>query len=174
MSLAAASYCRIAGSSGKTAAPRSVSTPPHLLGAGRQANSRFYPQPRRRTPQRRPGHGIRFDGRGWPTANSGGHFHPLHPAGHPAAGEYFAPALAAGPNLGTNLRFTEAGRPLRAGEHRPSAGRWVMTWRCWADYSEAMGHAGAIVRHPNGLFEGAVRSAQQRRRRRLLGDEHDP
>ena len=24
-----------------------------------------------------------------------------------------------------------------------------------ADYSEAMGHAGAIVRHPNGLFEGA-------------------
>ena len=24
-----------------------------------------------------------------------------------------------------------------------------------ADFSEAMGHAGAIVRHPNGLFEGA-------------------
>jgi len=24
------------------------------------------------------------------------------------------------------------------------------------DYSEAMGHAGAIVRHPNGLFEGAA------------------
>lgn len=23
------------------------------------------------------------------------------------------------------------------------------------DFSEAMGHAGAIVRHPNGLFEGA-------------------
>ncbi|WP_204269328.1 gamma-glutamyltransferase, partial [Klebsiella oxytoca] len=24
-----------------------------------------------------------------------------------------------------------------------------------ADFSEAMGHAGAIVRHPDGLFEGA-------------------
>jgi len=24
------------------------------------------------------------------------------------------------------------------------------------DYSEAMGHAGAIVRHPNGLLEGAA------------------
>jgi hypothetical protein len=35
-----------------------------------------------------------------------------------------------------------------------------------------MGHAGAIVRHPNGLFEGAS-DPQQRLRRRLLGDEHD-
>ncbi|MGV1222777.1 hypothetical protein, partial [Klebsiella pneumoniae] len=25
-----------------------------------------------------------------------------------------------------------------------------------ADFSEAMGHAGAIVRHPNGLLEGAT------------------
>ena len=36
-----------------------------------------------------------------------------------------------------------------------------------ADFSEAMGHAGAIVRHPNGLLEGD-RSTQQRRCRRIL------
>jgi gamma-glutamyltranspeptidase/glutathione hydrolase len=40
--------------------------------------------------------------------------------------------------------------PAGAGSRRGGAGR----------FSEAMGHAGAIVRHPNGLFEGApIRAA---------------
>ncbi|STW30392.1 gamma-glutamyltranspeptidase [Klebsiella michiganensis] len=43
-----------------------------------------------------------------------------------------------------------------------------------ADFSEAMGHAGAIVRPPQRSVRGGQRSAQQRLRRRILGadDEH--
>jgi gamma-glutamyltranspeptidase/glutathione hydrolase len=42
-------------------------------------------------------------------------------------------------------RFTRDGR---------ACGRWARRGSV-PDFSEAMGHAGAIVRHPNGLFEGA-------------------
>ena len=60
-------------------------------------------------------------------------------------------------------RYVVQGVPLQESISRP---RWLLgrTWgqtsdtlklEGFPDFSEAMGHAGAIVRHPNGLFEGA-------------------
>ena len=63
-------------------------------------------------------------------------------------------------------RYILQGVPLQESISRP---RWLLgrTWgqssdslkhdvEVLADFSEAMGHAGAIVRHPNGLLEGAT------------------
>lgn len=70
------------------------------------------------------------------------------------AGEHRSPALAAGAYWGQTSdtlklegRFSgETVSQLRARGHDVEI---------FPDFSEAMGHAGAIVRHPNGLFEGA-------------------
>ena len=56
------------------------------------------------------------------------------------------------------LRWTAAVAFCIPLKHRPHARLRALGHdvEVLADYSEAMGHAGAIVRHPNGLFEGAA------------------
>nr|VXZ84541.1 Putative gamma-glutamyltransferase ywrD [Klebsiella pneumoniae] len=71
------------------------------------------------------------------------------------SGEHLPSALASGPHLGPVLRLTEAGGTLCPAciARLRELGHDV---EVLADFSEAMGHAGAIVRHPNGLLEGAT------------------
>lgn len=132
--------------------------PSHLLALARQT-AVSHPQPRRRKAERWPGDGVRLHGRRRPTANPGRYFHPLRAAKRAAAGEHHPTALAAGTYLGQTSdslklegRFSaECVARLRQLGHDVEV---------LADFSEAMGHAGAIVRHPNGLFEGpAIRVA---------------
>lgn len=74
-------------------------------------------------------------------------------AERPASGGISHPRWLLGRTWGRPLGLTKGGRPLRR-KPRPAQelGHEV---EVLADFSEAMGHAGAIVRHPDGLFEGA-------------------
>lgn len=72
-----------------------------------------------------------------------------------AAGEHLTATLAAGPHPGQSsesLKLEGRFAPACIARLR-ELGHEV---EVLADFSEAMGHAGAIVRHPNGLLEGAT------------------
>ncbi len=97
-----------------------------------------------------------LDGRRRSARNAGGAVYPLYPAGVPLQESISRPRWLLGRTWGQSsdslkLEGTLCPRlyrsPARAGARRRSA---------LADFSEAMGHAGAIVRHPNGLLEGAT------------------
>ncbi len=84
-----------------------------------------------------------------------GAVYPLYPAGGAAAGEHLTATLAAGPHRGQSsesLKLEGRFAPACIARLR-ELGHEV---EVLADFSEAMGHAGAIVRHPNGLLEGAT------------------
>ncbi len=75
--------------------------------------------------------------------------------GGAAAGEHLTATLAAGPHRGQSsesLKLEGRFAPACIARLR-ELGHEV---EVLADFSEAMGHAGAIVRHPNGLLEGAT------------------
>ncbi len=86
-------------------------------------------------------------------ANAGGAVHPLYPAESRFRRVFLVRVGCLGA-LGTDFGLTKVeGRfaPQTLARLR-ELGHEV---EVLADFSEAMGHAGAIVRHPDGLFEGA-------------------
>ncbi len=162
-SSAAAWYSRTPGSSGKTAGRPSAST--RSISALATANSHSTPSTLPRAPERWPGDGLWLDGRRRSAANAGGAVYPLYPAGVPLQESISVRAgcWAARGQSSDSLKLEGRFAPACIARLR-ELGHDV---EVLADFSEAMGHAGAIVRHPNGLLEGAT-DPQQRRRRRIL------
>jgi gamma-glutamyltranspeptidase/glutathione hydrolase len=151
----AAAWCsRTPGSSGKTAGRPSASTR-SISWRWPLANSRSIPSTRRRAPERWPGDGLWLDGRRRSAANSGGAVYPLYPAGVPLQESISRPRWLLGRTWGQSsdsLKLEGRFAPACIARLR-ELGHDV---EVLADFSEAMGHAGAIVRHPNGLLEGAT------------------
>ncbi|GHK51519.1 hypothetical protein KPZU09_12550 [Klebsiella pneumoniae] len=114
-----------------------------------------HPQPCRRAPERWPGDGLWLDGRRRSAANAGGAVYPLYPAGVPLQESISRPRWLLGRTRGQSsdsLKLEGRFAPACIARLR-ELGHDV---EVLADFSEAMGHAGAIVRHPNGLLEGAT------------------
>ncbi len=114
-----------------------------------------HPQPCRRPPERWPGDGLWLDGRRRSAANAGGAVYPLYPAGVPLQESISRPRWLLGRTWGQSsdsLKLEGRFAPACIARLR-ELGHDV---EVLADFSEAMGHAGAIVRHPNGLLEGAT------------------
>lgn len=129
--------------------------PQHLPGAGPGQTAIPHPQPCRRAPERWPGDGLWLDGRRRSAANAGGAVYPLYPAGVPLEESISRPRWLLGRTRGQSsdsLKLEGRFAPACIARLR-ELGHDV---EVQADFSEAMGHAGAIVRHPNGLLEGAT------------------
>jgi gamma-glutamyltranspeptidase/glutathione hydrolase len=128
--------------------------PQHLLALA-LANSHSIPSTLPRPPERWPGDGLWLDGRRRSAANAGGAVYPLYPAGVPLQESISRPRWLLGRTWGQSsdsLKLEGRFAPACIARLR-ELGHDV---EVLADFSEAMGHAGAIVRHPNGLLEGAT------------------
>ncbi len=93
-------------------------------------------------------------GEGQPQTQAAG-VQPLRPLRRRLAGGDHPAALAAGPHLGRRERDVEAGGPLFARADRGIARGWTQV-ETLPPFTAVMGHAGAIVRHPDGTLEGAT------------------
>ncbi len=153
----AAAWCsRTPGSSGKTAGRPSASIR-SISWRWPLANSHSTPSTLPpRAPERWPGDGLWLDGRRRSAANAGGAVYPLYPAGGvPLQESISRPRWLLGRTWGQSsdsLKLEGRFAPACIARLR-ELGHDV---EVLADFSEAMGHAGAIVRHPNGLLEGAT------------------
>ncbi len=129
--------------------------PQHLLALAPRQTAIPHPQPCRRAPERWPGDGLWLDGRRRSATDPGGAVYPLYPAGAPLQESISRPRWLLGRTWGQSsesLKLEGRFAPACIARLR-ELGHEV---EVLADFSEAMGHAGAIVRHPNGLLEGAT------------------